>query len=112
MSIDAPRRTPADEVRTNTAVPPDPGPAAAYGSSAAKEERQVARQAWTVNEFCQSHRLSRTTFYKLRKAGLGPRVMVVSGRRLISAEAAAAWRQQREECAEQQTTTLSEGEAQ
>ncbi len=52
--------------------------------------------ASTINEFCRAHRISRAFFYKLRKQGKGPRVMEVEGRRLISDEAAAAWRHERE----------------
>jgi hypothetical protein len=51
---------------------------------------------FTVAEFCQQHHISIALFYKLRKAGLGPREMVVGRRRLISTEAAAEWRRARE----------------
>ncbi len=51
---------------------------------------------YTFVEFCHAHRISRSTLYNLFGQGLGPRVMHVRGRRLISHEAAAAWRAQME----------------
>jgi hypothetical protein len=47
--------------------------------------------AYTIAEFCAAHRISRSQFYKLRKAGQGPRIKDV-GKQLITGEAAAAWR--------------------
>jgi hypothetical protein len=52
--------------------------------------------AFSVDQFCLLHSISRPYFYKLLKVGLGPRVMQVGGRKLISVEAAAAWRAERE----------------
>jgi hypothetical protein len=53
--------------------------------------------ALTVSEFCASHRISRSQLYKLWRQSRGPRCMEVGKRRLISVEAAAAWRREREE---------------
>ena len=47
---------------------------------------------FTVAEFCESHRLSRSTFYELLKEGRAPKTMQIGRRRLISSEAAAEWR--------------------
>ena len=58
--------------------------------------RAVLRVAFTVDEFCEDNRISRTTLYKLWKQGIGPRFMQVGERKLITAEAAAEWRVQRE----------------
>ena len=53
--------------------------------------------AYTVEEFCRAHGgISKVFFYELLKRGRGPRTMLVGRRRLISAEAAAAWRAQME----------------
>jgi predicted site-specific integrase-resolvase len=52
--------------------------------------------ATTVDEFCQAHRISRASFYNYLKAGLGPVIMKVGGRTLVSNEAAAAWRRRME----------------
>lgn len=51
---------------------------------------------FTVTQFCEVHHISRSMYYKLQKQGQGPRLMKVGRRRLISAEAAADWRQQME----------------
>lgn len=48
--------------------------------------------AYNVPEFCCAHRISRSHFYALLRGGLGPRLMKVGGRTLISTEAAAEWR--------------------
>jgi hypothetical protein len=57
------------------------------------------RAASTREEFCRSHRVSRSKYYQLLRQGLAPDEMVVGGRHLISNEAAAAWRKAREEAA-------------
>jgi len=51
--------------------------------------------AFTVNEFCARHRISVQLFYKNRKQM--PRTFNVGTRVLISKEAAAAWRREREQ---------------
>lgn len=53
--------------------------------------------AYTINEFCAAHRISKAHFYNLCARGQGPAVMSAGKRRLVSAEAAAAWRRQAEE---------------
>jgi predicted DNA-binding transcriptional regulator AlpA len=50
------------------------------------------RKAYTVEEFCIAHHISRPFFYKLLKDGTGPRVMKLGSRTLISIESAADWR--------------------
>ena len=50
--------------------------------------------AFTVNEFCARHRISVQLFYKNRKQM--PRSFNIGARVLISKEAAAAWRRERE----------------
>jgi hypothetical protein len=52
--------------------------------------------AFTVEEFCRQHSLGISTYYRLRQQGQGPQEMQVGGKRLISIEAAAAWRRSRE----------------
>jgi hypothetical protein len=56
----------------------------------------MERQAYSIQEFCTRHSLSRAGFYNLLKAGLAPATMVVGRRRLISEESAAAWRRRME----------------
>ncbi len=52
--------------------------------------------AASISRFCARHDISRATYYNLRQAGLGPREMRIGARVLITAEAAAAWRRERE----------------
>jgi hypothetical protein len=53
--------------------------------------------AYSIEEFCARHRISVQLFYKNRKQM--PRTFTVGTRRLISKEAAAAWRRARESAA-------------
>ena len=53
------------------------------------------RAAFTVAEFCEAHRLSRSYLYKIWAAGTGPRIMRVGSKVLISIEAAEDWRRAR-----------------
>jgi len=55
-----------------------------------------AAAAYTISEFCSHFRLSPEMYFKLKRDGRGPREMQVGRRRMISAEAAARWRRQRE----------------
>jgi hypothetical protein len=52
--------------------------------------------AYSVDEFCARHRISPQLFYKLKPQGLMPATFNVGTRVLISREAAAAWRRERE----------------
>jgi hypothetical protein len=53
---------------------------------------QQSRAAYTINEFCDAHRISRGKLYQLWAEGIGPRWVNVGKKRIISVEAAAAWR--------------------
>jgi predicted DNA-binding transcriptional regulator AlpA len=55
--------------------------------------------AYSVDEFCNSHRISRTNFYRLKRRGEAPQTMKVGARTLISREAAARWRLRMESAA-------------
>ena len=57
------------------------------------------RATFTITEFCEAHRISRSKLYQLWAAGTGPRVMKVGVKVLISVEAAADWRREREQAA-------------
>jgi hypothetical protein len=52
--------------------------------------------AFTIQEFCDAHRISKARYYELKERGLTPDEMMVGRLRIISFEAAARWRQQRE----------------
>ena len=52
--------------------------------------------AFSIRAFCARHSISQSFFHKLRSLGLGPAIMKVGARTLISREAAARWRAERE----------------
>jgi predicted DNA-binding transcriptional regulator AlpA len=60
----------------------------------------AAALAFSVEEFCTLHRISRCYFYKLLKNGHGPRVIKIGARTLVSVEAAADWRREHESAAQ------------
>jgi excisionase family DNA binding protein len=47
--------------------------------------------AITVREFCETHRISRSTFYNLIRTGRGPRVMKIGEKTMVSQEALQDW---------------------
>jgi hypothetical protein len=55
----------------------------------------IGRCAFSVDEFCTAHRISRAHYYNLRKLGLGPDEARAGDRVIITVEAAARWRKQR-----------------
>ena len=59
----------------------------------------IDADAYSVDEFCARHRISPQLFYKLKPQGLMPVTFNVGTRVLISREAAAAWRRERENAA-------------
>jgi hypothetical protein len=59
-------------------------------------DRPVPPLALSIDEFASSHGISKDTFFKLQRLGLGPQTMKVGARTLISIEAASRWRAQRE----------------
>ena len=50
----------------------------------------------TILEFCRAEKVCRATFYNLKKAGKGPRLMKVGSHYRISPQARADWRRARE----------------
>lgn len=52
--------------------------------------------ALSIRQFCEAHNISVDTYFRLARVGNGPQPMRVGGRTLISIEAAAAWRRDRE----------------
>src|SRR5262245_7869979 len=57
--------------------------------------------AYTIDQFCTRHGISKSFFFALMAEGRGPRVMRVGRRTLISREAAAAWRRRQERSTKQ-----------
>jgi hypothetical protein len=54
------------------------------------------RDAYSIAEFCRRHNLSHGTYYNLKNRGLGPREARAMSRVIITKEAAADWRRERE----------------
>jgi predicted DNA-binding transcriptional regulator AlpA len=59
-------------------------------------KRLLPAAAYSVDEFCRSYGLGRSTLYKLWKSGAGPRPMHVGRRTFISVEAAQEWQRRME----------------
>lgn len=56
----------------------------------------TTKDAYTIGEFCERHGISRSFYFKTQNVGLGPLVMHLGNRVMISREAAEAWRRERE----------------
>ena len=65
--------------------------------NAAEQAPDVPRVAYTIAEFCASHRLSLSMYYKMQKAGTGPRESHAGSKVIITLANAAAWLKQIEE---------------
>jgi excisionase family DNA binding protein len=52
------------------------------------------RGMFTVAQFCETHGISPTTFYELKKEGRAPSVVKIGRRTLIPREAAEDWRRE------------------
>lgn len=52
----------------------------------------MSKSSLSVAEFCFQENISRSMFYKILKLGLGPRIMKIGRRTLITAESAREWR--------------------
>ena len=69
--------------------------------------------AFSIKHFCAAHGICVETYFRMQRAGIGPSVMKVGSRTMISVEAAAAWRREREAAARKQhgERTATETEA-
>jgi hypothetical protein len=56
--------------------------------------RDGARYAFTIAEFCEAHRVSKSWLYLEWAAGRGPRVKQIGVKKIITVEDAAAWRRE------------------
>jgi hypothetical protein len=61
-------------------------------SPARSRTSPAKRAAFTIDEFCSAHRISRGMLYKLWSQDLGPRFINIGKKKIISDEAAADWR--------------------
>jgi hypothetical protein len=64
--------------------------------------------AYSIASFCRAHALSEAMYFKMRAMGLGPDEMEMGRRKAISVEAAARWREQREEAARESSKSRQE----
>jgi predicted DNA-binding transcriptional regulator AlpA len=48
--------------------------------------------AYSLEQFCRAHSISRPFLYKLLKQGQGPRITRLGARRVVTIEDAATWR--------------------
>jgi hypothetical protein len=71
----------------------------AHRARAPPDDDDAAADAYSIAEFCRRHAISQSFYFALQASGKGPRTMKLGGRVLISREAAAAWRRQRERAA-------------
>ena len=55
-------------------------------------EPEISKKATSIPAFCAEHDMGTSTYYNLKKAGLAPTEIHIGRKRLISNEAAAAWR--------------------
>ena len=65
--------------------------------------------AMSIREFCALHGISEDMFYKMQREGWGPATMKVGSRTLISHEAAADWRREREAASERRARNAAGG---
>jgi hypothetical protein len=56
------------------------------------DEPQAELDAYSIEEFCRRHSISRSTYYSLKEVGKGPAEGHALGRVLITKESALAWR--------------------
>ena len=61
-------------------------------SDSENKRARLFRCAFSIAEFCDAHRISRSKLYQMFREGTGPRVMRIGTRCLISIEAAEEWR--------------------
>jgi predicted DNA-binding transcriptional regulator AlpA len=84
-------------VENRMARPEVSGRKSGAGKDLAPKE-PTPRLALSIPEFCEAHGISEGMFYKMKKQnrGLTPREMKIGTRTLITFEAAAKWRAERE----------------
>jgi hypothetical protein len=66
-----------------------------FGVSDIKSEPRLERASYTVQEFCARHNISRPTYHRLRRLGLGPKEMRPAMNLIrITADADREWQRQ------------------
>jgi hypothetical protein len=61
-----------------------------------KEPRQLDVGGWTIQEWCDRYRYSRSHFERMKRAGRAPDILADGNTRRITPEADAKWRAARE----------------
>jgi hypothetical protein len=61
-------------------------------AAASKSDAPVAREVFTVKEFCAAHRLSGALYYKLKRLGQGPRETRMGRHVTITIDDGREWR--------------------
>jgi hypothetical protein len=64
-------------------------------SRRAAQAAAIDHEVYTLDEFCDAHRISRATFYNLQARGEAPDAFRAGTKVLISKESAARWRKAR-----------------
>jgi hypothetical protein len=54
------------------------------------------RSSFTISEFCARNGFSRGFYYKMKRAGIGPREMIINDLIRIPVEAEADWKRERQ----------------
>jgi hypothetical protein len=90
-----PKEPPGGRRRKTFDPEPDDGPPSRFAKLKAAY-LPADPDAYSVEQFCAKHGISQSLFYKMRREGLGPEEIRLGVRVLISKEAAARWRAQRE----------------
>lgn len=64
-------------------------------AQAKKRSRRIRgppTHAFSIQEFCDAHRISKSQYYELKRLGLGPAETRLLDKIIITQESAAAWR--------------------
>jgi hypothetical protein len=79
--------------------------------AAVEKAAPIPRGAFSILEFAIAHGISEAFVFKMISEGWGPQTMRVGGRTLISVEAAAQWRLEREAAAREEAEAKAKARA-
>lgn len=51
----------------------------------------MSAKTYSIDEFCDAFGVSRSAFYRMRRAGTGPRIARIGGRVVVPVAAADVW---------------------
>lgn len=80
----------------------------ATGGSAAEPPIDELGPSFTIGEFCAQEKISLSSFFKLKRLGLGPDVLIVPGTNIhrITSASRKAWHLRMENLAQQEAAAL------